>query len=105
MKTERGKIGVDGQEEKCSPAEENLQEKDLIQVRYFLLLFIYFLITLENLGKHEHLVLKARKRSKCLGLDFAGFVECGLLTQVHINKSWIMNTYLIWGLTQVVGDR
>ena len=104
MKTERGKIGGGWPRGEVPPAEENLQEKDLIQVRYFLLCSSTF-ITLENLGKHEHLVLKARKRSKCLGLDFAGFVECGLLTQVHINKSWIMNTYLIWGLTQVVGDR
>lgn len=86
------------------PAEKNFQEKDLIQVRYFLLCSSTF-ITLENLGKHEQVVLKTRKHSKCLGLDLAGFVECTILTQLHINKSWIMNTYLIWGLTQVVGDR
>ena len=46
-----------------------------------------------------------KKHNKCLGLALAGFVECAILTQVHINKSWIMNTYLILGLTQVVGDR
>lgn len=86
------------------PAEKNFQEKDLIQVRYVLLCSSTF-IALENLGKHKQVVLKTGKHSKCLGLDLAGFVECAVLTQVHINKSWITNTYLIWGLTQGAGDR
>lgn len=38
-----------------------------------------------------------RKHSKCLGLDLAGLVDCADLIQVHINRSWIMNTYLILG--------